>query len=412
MKSNNLVAVDLEIASTCNAACPVCIRRQYGEVADFQQQMRTLKDVKRIFDGVAKQIHHIQMCGNYGDPMTCAEILPICEWFKEQNPHVSIRIATNGGIGKPDHYRQLGKLGVEMVFGVDGASNEILDLHRVNVRYDRVLRNMSEYMSECTADHHEWQYIVFDENKCDVLEAVKQAKELGIRIFYIRHPNGFNAEGSGIPVYDFAGKFSHWLTAVTDEYTPWLDQHWDLTEDHTYTNLVEELEKVQQVYSEKSHTETLPIKYTPADPKPYDGITLYKYTGLEPHMIDHISKVDRQECYSLNFHENTNFDKEVLNIFVSHDNYVYPCCMVGSVVSRAKQNDYDGLQGHINSLINVISENNYENFSVSDKSLKTVLDSGVLHEAYYNHMKAGDPNSYCKLTCGKCTGSRSIYQVF
>ena len=78
MKSDNLVAVDLEIASTCNAACPVCIRRQYGEIADFEQQMRTLDDVKRIFDGVAKQIQHIQLCGNYGDPMTCAEILPIC----------------------------------------------------------------------------------------------------------------------------------------------------------------------------------------------------------------------------------------------------------------------------------------------------------------------------------------------
>ena len=69
-------------------------------------------------------------------------------------------------------------------------------------------------------------------------------------------------------------------------------------------------------------------------------------------MIDHISKVDSQECYSLNYHENTNFENEILNVFVSHDNYVYPCCMVGSAVSRAKQNDYDGLQGHINDLLN------------------------------------------------------------
>ena len=209
MKSNNIVAVDLEIASTCNAACPVCIRRESGEVADFTQQMRTLEDVKRIFDGVAKQIQHLQLCGNYGDPMTCAEILPICEWFKEQNPYMSIRISTNGGIGKPDHYRQLGKLGIEMVFGVDGASNEILELHRVNVNYDRVLRNMKEYMSECTSTHHEWQYILFDENKCDVLDAIKQAKELGFQIFYLRHPNGFGAPGENIPVYNFAGKFTH-----------------------------------------------------------------------------------------------------------------------------------------------------------------------------------------------------------
>lgn len=410
MISNNLVAVDLEIASTCNAACPVCIRRESGEVADFTQQMRTLEDVKRIFDGVAKQIQHLQLCGNYGDPMTCAEILPICKWFKEQNPYMSIRISTNGGIGKPDHYRQLGKLGIEMVFGVDGASNEILDLHRVNVNYDRVLRNMKEYMSECTSTHHEWQYILFDENKCDVLDAIKQAKELGFQIFYLRHPNGFGGPGENIPVYNFAGKFTHWLTPVTEEFAPWTDQHWDLTKEHTYTNLVEALENVELQINEKCHTDYIPSRYIPEEPKPYNGITLYD-TKLEPNMIDHISKIDTQECWSLNFHEHSNFEKEVLNVFISHDNYVYPCCMVGSVVSRAKQNDYDGQSGHINDLLNFITETNYEKFSVANNSLKNVINSGVLHQAYYDYLKAGEPNSYCKLTCGKCTGSRSIYQV-
>ena len=98
-------------------------------------------------------------------------------------------------------------------------------------------------------------------------------------------------------------------------------------------------------------------------------------------------------------------------IEISQDFYVYPCCMVGSAVSRAKQNDYDGQQGHINDLLNVITENNYEGFSVKEQSLKTVLDSGILHKTYYDYMKAGNPNTYCKLTCGRCTGSRSTYQV-
>ena len=324
---------------------------------------------------------------------------------------MSIRISTNGGIGKPDHYRQLGKLGVELIFGVDGASNEILELHRVNVRYDRVLRNMKEYYSENTSVHDEWQYIVFDENKCDLLNAVKQAKQLGVHTFYIRYPNGFNESDRNIPVYNFGGKFTHFLTPVTDEFKPWLDQHFNLKQQHTYDHLVKALEEVKTVYNEKIHTGDIPSKYTPDNPIPYDGITLFD-TTLDEHMIDHISKVDSQECYSLNWHEHTNFKNEILNVFVSHDNYVYPCCMVGSAVSRAKQNDYDGQQGHINDLLNVITENNYDDFSVSNKSLKSVLDSGILHKTYYEHMKAGDPNSYCKLTCGKCTGSRSIYQMF
>ena len=212
-----------------------------------------------------------------------------------------------------------------MVFGVDGASTEILELHRVNVNFDRVLRNMKEYMSECTSEHTEWQYIMFDENKTDLLPAVKIAKELGIKTFYIRHPNGF-ADQESIPVYNFFGKFTHWLTPVTEEYKPWLDQHWNLTQDHTYNNLVSALEKVIPIYEEKCHTSDVPSKYTPNEPMSYDGMTLYD-VELLPHMIEQIKQIDTQECYSLNFHKHTDLQNEVLSIFVSHDNYVYPCCV-------------------------------------------------------------------------------------
>ena len=37
--------------------CPF-VSRQYGEIADFEQQMRALDDAKRILT-VAKQIQHI-----------------------------------------------------------------------------------------------------------------------------------------------------------------------------------------------------------------------------------------------------------------------------------------------------------------------------------------------------------------
>ena len=48
MSSGNLVAIDFEIASTCNAVCPVCIRRNHGQLAEFSQQYRTAEEVKRI----------------------------------------------------------------------------------------------------------------------------------------------------------------------------------------------------------------------------------------------------------------------------------------------------------------------------------------------------------------------------
>ena len=131
MSSGKLIAVDFEIASTCNAVCPVCIRRSHGQLSEFVQQYRTANEVKTILGDLVKQLRHIQFCGNYGDPMTNPEILDICEWIRSQNEHITIRISTNGGIGSPAHYKRLGQLGVHLVWGIDGASKEINELHRV-----------------------------------------------------------------------------------------------------------------------------------------------------------------------------------------------------------------------------------------------------------------------------------------
>lgn len=415
--SDRLIAIDLEIASTCNAACPVCIRRDRGHVADFSQEMRTLEDVKRIFEGTAHKLFHIQLCGNYGDPMTCREILPICEWFKEKNPKVHIQISTNGGIGNPAHYKRLGELGVGMVFGVDGASNDTLQLHRVNVQYDRVLRNMEQYFSNCTSHYHEWQYILFDENKHEVKDALKKAKELGIKVFFLRYPNGFEYPGSGpnvrqgIPVYNFVGDFTHWLTPVSDEFKPWLDTHWEIQKDNIYNPLIEAIEKVPTIINEDHTGEyDIPIFYEPENTDPYDGVKTYD-VNLDESMLEHIKNMTRQECFSLNQQNPKDLTKEMLNIFISYDNIVYPCCMVGSAVSRAKQKDYDGSIQHINHLINDVSASGYNNFSVKDRTLKEVIDSGILHETYFNKIKNNSANAYCKLTCGKCDGSRSPNQV-
>ena len=41
MSSKDLVAIDFEIASTCNAVCPICIRRKHGQLTEFAQQYTT-----------------------------------------------------------------------------------------------------------------------------------------------------------------------------------------------------------------------------------------------------------------------------------------------------------------------------------------------------------------------------------
>ena len=136
-----------------------------------------------------------------------------------------MRISTNGGIGSPKHYKRLGQLGVHLIWGIDGASKEINELHRVRVDYNKVIRNMDEYISDIKdGTYHEWQYIVWQENAHELEDAVKVAYEKGIKVFYIRRPNG--ADWGPVHVYDFQGEHTHLLHGPTE--TDLLDTHWEL----------------------------------------------------------------------------------------------------------------------------------------------------------------------------------------
>tara|TARA_B110000444_G_C18845210_1_gene601488 strand:+ start:1348 stop:2622 length:1275 start_codon:yes stop_codon:yes gene_type:complete len=423
MISDKLVAVDLEIASTCNAACPVCIRRLDGRLSDFKQQMRTLEDVKVIFEGIAHKIQQLTLCGNYGDPMTCNEIVPICEWFREQSPDIHIHISTNGGIGKKTDYERLGELGVSIIFGIDGASHDVLKLHRVNVSYFKVIENLSSFVSHIDYENNSfaqasWQYILFDENKQDLLKALIKAKELGVKNFNIRRPNGFGGD-TRIPVYGFDHpEFTHWLTPVTAEFqNKNIFNNWAICLDEQYEEILAILSSITPVMHHNGPLwdgikwDTPFRHWNPELSTPWTGNE--KYTVNIPENINkELSTFQSQTCFSLNYKENHDLTKEALYVFISHDNYVYPCCMVGSAVSMAKQKSrsLEANSEHIKELLNSVSAYDYENFSLKNKNLKQVLDSAYLHETYYEQIKT-DATTFCKLQCGKCSTAKSSYSA-
>ena len=395
MSSGNLVAIDFEIASTCNAVCPVCIRRNHGQLAEFTQQYRTVEEVKRILSDTVEQLQHIQFCGNYGDPMTNPEILDICEWIRSNNEHVSMRISTNGGIGSPKHYKRLGQLGVHLIWGIDGASKEINELHRVRVDYNKVIRNMDEYISDIKdGTYHEWQYIVWQENAHELEDAVKVAYEKGIEVFYIRRPNG--ADWGPVHVYDFQGEHTHLLHGPAE--TDLLDTHWDLKTQ--YPELLERIQTHNVFVTPVSKAEAVVPPKISGIPFPHNAPYSELLDEGEQALVDSITD---QTCFSKNFHKPDDLTENKHYVFIGFDNYVYPCCMIGSNVAQAKSNIFEG--GPINSILNKINTVGEEAFSVEHNTLKQVLDSGVLNTTYFDNLQ-NNADAFCKLTCGKCDNNK------
>lgn len=418
MISDKLIAVDLEIASTCNAACPVCVRRTKGILNNFKQQMRTLEDVKRIFDGVQSQISSLTLCGNIGDPMTCAEIVPICEWFKQQNPTIAISISTNGGIGTPTQYAQLGEMGVEIIFGVDGNSEKILKLHRVNVSYQKVFDNMKAYLNNYEGETTTWQYILFEQNKTDLLSALVTAKELGFTQFQIRKPNGFAGEGlDAIPTYNFyTSEFTHWLTPVTDEFTQDIYGWWYISDDDQYIKILETLSNITPIIDKNGPlwngvTWCKPEVEAMYKKNPYTGKEKYSYQ-ISEFMIRQLDTYTSQTCFSLNHRDNEDLTTDALNVFISHDNYVYPCCIVGGAITSSKTDVGDSNFEHIKEMLNTITAYGLESFSVKTTTLKEILNSAILHLAFYNDMRDNNQGTFCKLACGKCSDTKKAYNPF
>lgn len=395
MSSGKLIAVDFEIASTCNAVCPVCIRRNHGQLAEFTQQYRTAEEVKRILSDTVQQLEHIQFCGNYGDPMTNPEILDICEWIRSENENVSVRISTNGGIGSPKHYKRLGQLGVHIIWGIDGASKEINELHRVRVDYNKVIRNMDEYISDIKdGTYHEWQYIVWQENAHELEDAVKVAYQKGIKVFYIRRPNG--ADWGPVHVYNFQGEHTHLLHGPAE--TDLLDTHWELKTQ--YPELIQRIQTQNIFLTPIRKAEAVVPPVITGIPFPQNAPYSELLNDGDQLLVDSITD---QTCFSKNFHDPNNLTGNKNYVFISFDNYVYPCCMIGSNVAQSKSSIFEG--GPINSILNKINSIGEEAFSVENKTLKQVLDNGVLDETYFDNMQS-NADAFCKLTCGKCDNNK------
>lgn len=395
MSSGNLIAVDFEIASTCNAVCPVCIRRNHGQLAEFTQQYRTAEEVKRILTDTVQQLSHIQFCGNYGDPMTNPEILDICEWIRNNNNHTSIRISTNGGIGSPKHYKRLGQLGVELIWGIDGASKDVNELHRVRVDYNKVMRNMDEYFSDIKdSTYNEWQYIVWKENAHELEDAIRVAHDKGVKVFYIRRPNG--ADWGSVHVYNFDGEHTHLLHGPTE--LDILDTHWNL--ETQFDDLIEKIQSNNIIFTPPVKAEAVQLPKIKGIPFPANAP--YSETLNEDDQ-QQVNAVTEQTCFSKNFYDPSDLTKNKNYIFIGFDNIVYPCCMIGSNVAQAKSSIFEG--GPINSILNKINSIGEEAFSVQSKSLKQVLDSGVLESTYFKHLE-NNADAFCKLTCGKCDNNK------
>lgn len=163
--------VELEISSDCNAACPGCARTQNIDLV--RPANLTLEQIQTWFPN--PDDIKFKFCGVLGDPIVNPQCMAITKYLVDNG--AKVQYSTNGGRNSADWWRELGTLGIDVHFCIDGT--ETNHIYRVNTNYNIIKRNMQAYSD--AGGNATWIYIVFDHNEHEVDEAKQFAQQLGFK---------------------------------------------------------------------------------------------------------------------------------------------------------------------------------------------------------------------------------------
>jgi MoaA/NifB/PqqE/SkfB family radical SAM enzyme len=197
---NEIKTVHLEITEKCNAACPMCARNINGGEDNpwLQNAELSLTDIYTIFpDDFIKQLNHMFMCGNYGDPIVAKDTLAVFKHFRKVNPNIYLSMNTNGSARTQTWWRDLAKtIGTDgyVIFSIDGLEDTNY-LYRKNTVWEKIMDNAKAYIEAGGIAH--WEYIVFEHNQHQIEEARRLSEQMGFQKFQVKKSARFFSSVSG-----------------------------------------------------------------------------------------------------------------------------------------------------------------------------------------------------------------------
>lgn len=187
----------LETSSICNAACPMCLRETDPEFDKNKNQFSiSIDQIKSSFSpDFIKNLDHMFMCGNYGDPASAPDCIDIFKYFRSINTDIMLGIHSNGGLRNKSWWSELGKTlsGSRdyCYFGIDGLK-DTNHIYRVNTDFDKIMENATAFISGGGKAH--WIMLVFEHNEHQVDEALELSKKMGFVGFQKKLTRRFNLD--------------------------------------------------------------------------------------------------------------------------------------------------------------------------------------------------------------------------
>jgi len=185
LTSREIKVLHLEPTDVCQAECPLCARETNKDFnKNLQHHLTTDALESLLSEEVIVNLEKVFMCGNYGDPAAGQHTMEIYKWFRERNQSIVLGMNTNGGLQNIIWWKKLAELMAQpqdyVVFSIDGLE-DTNHLYRVNVNWQRVIKNAQAFISAGGSAH--WDMLVYQHNEHQVDFCEKLARDMGFKWF-------------------------------------------------------------------------------------------------------------------------------------------------------------------------------------------------------------------------------------
>lgn len=188
LAQDDIKEVHLEITSRCQLKCSQCARTiDKDNFSTFLNKDIPFELVEKVFTKkFCRQLDFLYINGNYGDISVAKNLFPILDHFCSQGLR-AFQLHTNGSFDNNQFWKNLAKYFNErgrVVFSIDGLA-DTNHLYRKESKWEVVIQSLSEFIK--AGGRARWEFLVFEHNKHQIEEARKIAMNLGVKEFKVKY---------------------------------------------------------------------------------------------------------------------------------------------------------------------------------------------------------------------------------
>lgn len=225
-KTSEIKELHIELTTNCQASCPMCSRNYHGGIENPNIKVQNI-DLLTFKDSFSvefiQQIETISLCGNFGDPILCKDLLEIVEYIKTSNNQIRLDIHTNGSARSTEWWERLAKVMPDnhlVHFAIDGLE-DTHSLYRIGTDFNRIIDNAKTFINH--NGKARWVFITFKHNEHQLSAAREMAKTLHFDSFHEKQSARFIGN-PWFDVYDKDKNVTHRLENPSEQKIIFIDK--------------------------------------------------------------------------------------------------------------------------------------------------------------------------------------------